>query len=92
MDEFLVLRRLNLEIQGLPESYTCEPIGNVGYDVAPDVSDLQPIDVPNTSIKNKGDLNISPKRDAATTSGSAAVTHSANPSVGVDTVDNQQKN
>ena len=26
MDEFLVLRRLNLEIQGFPESYTTEPI------------------------------------------------------------------
>lgn len=92
MDEFLVLRRLNLEIQGLPESYTCEPIGNVGYDVAPDVSDLQPIDVPNASIENEGDLNISPQRDVDATSGSASVTHSATPSVGVDTVDNQQKN
>lgn len=26
MDEFLVLRRLNLEIQGFPESYTTEPV------------------------------------------------------------------
>lgn len=28
MDEFLVLRRLNLEIQGFPESYTSEPMGD----------------------------------------------------------------
>jgi len=30
MDEFLVLRRLNLEIQGFPESYTSDPANNVG--------------------------------------------------------------
>lgn len=30
MDEFLVLRRLNLEIQGFPESYTSDPTNNVG--------------------------------------------------------------
>lgn len=30
MDEFLVLRRLNLEIQGFPESYIAEPKDNVG--------------------------------------------------------------
>lgn len=35
MDEFLVLRRLNLEIQGYPETYTSEPIGEVGYESAP---------------------------------------------------------
>jgi len=35
MDEFLVLRRLNLEIQGLPESYTSEPMGNVGAEPHP---------------------------------------------------------
>jgi len=26
MDEFMTLRRLNLEIQGLPESYTTTPL------------------------------------------------------------------
>lgn len=30
MDEFLVLRRLNIEIQGFPESYSAEPLDNVG--------------------------------------------------------------
>jgi len=30
MDEFLVLRRLNLEIQGFPESYTSDPANKVG--------------------------------------------------------------
>lgn len=39
MDEFLVLRRLNLEIQGFPESYIAEPKDNVGaeavYSVPP---------------------------------------------------------
>lgn len=33
MDEFLVVRRLNLEIQGFPESYTVEPIGDVGTEI-----------------------------------------------------------
>mmetsp|Transcript_15515 Transcript_15515/g.29267 ORF Transcript_15515/g.29267 Transcript_15515/m.29267 type:complete len:456 (+) Transcript_15515:148-1515(+) len=35
MDEFLVVRRLNLEIQGLPESYTAAPMGDVGAEVHP---------------------------------------------------------
>ena len=35
MDEFLVLRRLNLEIQGFPESYTSEPLGDVGAEPHP---------------------------------------------------------
>lgn len=35
MDEFLVLRRLNLEIQGYPETYISEPVGDVGYEAAP---------------------------------------------------------
>jgi len=30
MDEFLILRRLNLEIQGFPESYAADPIDMVG--------------------------------------------------------------
>lgn len=35
MDEFLVVRRLNLEIQGFPESYTGEPsVNNVGMEAA----------------------------------------------------------
>merc|ERR1719223_468099 len=33
MDEFLVVRRLNLEIQGFPESYISEPTDNVGTEV-----------------------------------------------------------
>ena len=35
MDEFLVVRRLNLEIQGFPESYTAAPMGDVGTEVHP---------------------------------------------------------
>lgn len=35
MDEFLVVRRLNLEIQGYPESYTAAPMGDVGAEVHP---------------------------------------------------------
>mmetsp|Transcript_5375 Transcript_5375/g.8243 ORF Transcript_5375/g.8243 Transcript_5375/m.8243 type:complete len:316 (-) Transcript_5375:46-993(-) len=35
MDEFLVVRRLNLEIQGFPESYTAAPMDNVGTEVHP---------------------------------------------------------
>ena len=33
MDEFMTLRRLNLEIQGFPESYAAEPIDMVGAEV-----------------------------------------------------------
>lgn len=91
MDEFLVLRRLNLEIQGLPETYTSEPIGNVGYDVAPDSTDLQPIDIPNTNIKKDGDLSVPASRDIDATSGSTSVTVTGTPSVGVDTADNKEK-
>lgn len=35
MDEFLVVRRLNLEIQGFAESYTAAPMGDVGAEVHP---------------------------------------------------------
>lgn len=38
MDEFLVVRRLNLEIQGFPETYTTEPMGDVGTEVHPSSS------------------------------------------------------
>jgi hypothetical protein len=40
MDEFLVVRRLNLEIQGLPESYTAAPMGDVGAEVHPPSSGM----------------------------------------------------
>lgn len=33
MDEFMTLRRLNLEIQGFPESYAAEPMDMVGAEV-----------------------------------------------------------
>ncbi|KAL3804924.1 hypothetical protein HJC23_006696 [Cyclotella cryptica] len=35
MDEFMTLRRLNIEIQGFPESYAAEPIDMVGAEVHP---------------------------------------------------------
>ena len=35
MDEFMTLRRLNIEIQGFPESYAAEPTDNCGADVRP---------------------------------------------------------
>mmetsp|Transcript_944 Transcript_944/g.1427 ORF Transcript_944/g.1427 Transcript_944/m.1427 type:complete len:378 (+) Transcript_944:2-1135(+) len=35
MDEFLVLRRLNLEIQGYPETYVTDPPNNVGTENSP---------------------------------------------------------
>lgn len=43
MDEFLVVRRLNLEIQGFPESYTAAPMGDVGTEVHPLPSQEQSI-------------------------------------------------
>lgn len=33
MDEFMTIRRLNLEIQGFPESYASEPYDRVGASV-----------------------------------------------------------
>lgn len=33
MDEFMTLRRLNIEIQGFPESYAAEPADNCGVEV-----------------------------------------------------------
>jgi len=35
MDEFMTLRRLNIEIQGFPESYAAEPSDNCGTEVHP---------------------------------------------------------
>jgi len=54
MDEFLVLRRLNLEIQGFPETYTSEPVGNVGTEVHPrrDNSVSSPNGIPIASSMN----------------------------------------
>jgi len=92
MDEFLVLRRLNLEIQGLPETYTSEPIGNVGYDVAPDISNLQTTEVPDANIKKEGNLNVQVQNDADATSGSGSMTNSAAPSGDPETADDEQKN
>jgi hypothetical protein len=40
MDEFLVIRRLNLEIQGYPETYASEPLGDVGSESYPTPSAL----------------------------------------------------
>merc|ERR1719223_1192179 len=40
MDEFLVIRRLNLEIQGFPESYTAAPLGDVGMESRPPSSSV----------------------------------------------------
>jgi hypothetical protein len=40
MDEFMTLRRLNLEIQGFPESYAAEPMNMVGAEVHPHPSQV----------------------------------------------------
>lgn len=40
MDEFMTLRRLNLEIQGFPESYAAEPMDMVGAEVNPHPSQV----------------------------------------------------
>lgn len=57
MDEFLVLRRLNLEIQGFPESYTAAPMGDVGAEPHPSPNHVNNVI---TGTNNLGVPSISP--------------------------------
>lgn len=58
MDEFMTLRRLNIEIQGYPESYAAEPLDKVGSEVG------DPPPPPQEPLSNEGSAR--PPLDNAT--------------------------
>jgi len=90
MDEFLVVRRLNLEIQGFPESYTEAPMGEVDvgvevHPVHPALEQGSPQQQQGVPLQGQGppQLGIPSLNDSAMPLGSSAL-HASSENVNVN--------